>query len=60
MTELVVWFDGDCPFCQRAIALMRPFGLIARNRLVLAVLEQASMAFLRLRPRLQRWAHRLA
>jgi predicted DCC family thiol-disulfide oxidoreductase YuxK len=60
MTELLVWFDSHCPFCQREIALMRPFGLMARNRLVLAVLEQASMAFLRRRPRLQRSARRLA
>jgi predicted DCC family thiol-disulfide oxidoreductase YuxK len=118
MTELLVWFDGDCPLCQREIALMRrldrrrviqftdvsrggvtdcpidramllarfharedgrvlsgaaafaamwraipvlrPFGLMARNRLVLAVLEQTYVAFLRMRPRLQRWARRLA
>ena len=117
MTELLVWFDGDCPLCQREIALMRrldrrrviqftdvsrgaatdcpidramllarfharedgrvlsgaaafgamwraipllrPFGLMARNRLVLAVLEQAYVAFLRLRPGLQRLARRL-
>jgi predicted DCC family thiol-disulfide oxidoreductase YuxK len=118
MTDLLVWFDGDCPLCQREIALMRrldrrrviqftdvsrsgatdcpidramllarfharedgrllsgaaafaamwraipmlrPFGLMARNRLVLAALEQAYVAFLRMRPRLQRLARRLA
>jgi predicted DCC family thiol-disulfide oxidoreductase YuxK len=118
MTELLVWFDGDCPLCQREIALMRrldrrrviqftdvsrggptgcpidravllarfharedgrvlsgaaafaamwraipvlrPFGLMARNRLVLAALEQTYVAFLRIRPRLQRLARRLA
>ncbi len=118
MSELLVWFDGDCPLCQREIALMRrldrrraiqftdvsrtgaadcpidratllarfharedgrvlsgaaafaamwraipllrPFGLMARNRLALAVLEQAYVAFLRIRPRLQRWARKLA
>ena len=118
MTELLVWFDGDCPLCQREIALMRrldrrraiqftdvsrggaadcpidramllarfharedgqvlsgaaafaamwraipvlrPFGLMARNPLVLAVMERAYGAFLRMRPRLQRLARRLA
>ena len=118
MTELLVWFDGDCPLCQREIALMRrldrrriiqftdvsrggatdcpidqamllarfharedgrvlsgaaafaamwraipvlrPFGLMARNRFVLAMLERAYVAFLRIRPRLQRLARRLA
>lgn len=118
MAELLVWFDGDCPLCQREIALMRrldgrgviqftdvsrdgamdcpidraillarfharedgrvlsgaaafdamwraipvlrPFGLAARNRLVLAVLEQAYVALVRIRPSLQRLARRLA
>ena len=44
----------------RAIPVLRPFGLMARNRHVLAVLEQAYVVFLRLRPRLQRLARRLA
>ena len=118
MAELLAWFDGDCPLCQREIALMRrldrrraiqftdvsrdgvtdcpidratllarfharedgrvlsgaaafaamwraipvlrPLGLVARNRLVLAVLERTYAVFLRARPRLQRLARRLA
>ncbi len=43
----------------RAIPVLRPLGLIARNRLVLASLEQVYRAFLRVRPRLQRLALRL-
>ena len=42
----------------RAIPLLRPLGLIARAPLVLALLEQAYRAFLRVRPRLQRLAAR--
>ena len=38
----------------RAIPLLRPFGLLARNRLILALLERAYLGFLRVRPRLQR------
>ncbi len=38
----------------RAIPLLRPLGLAARNRLVLALLERAYRAFLRIRPQLQR------
>lgn len=38
----------------RAIPLLRPLGLAARNRRVLALLERAYVAFLRVRPRLQR------
>ena len=118
MADLLVWFDGDCPLCQREIALMRrldrrraiqftdvsrggatdcpidramllarfharedgrvlsgaaafaamwraipvlrPLGLVARNRFVLAVLERGYTIFLRVRPRLQRLARRLA
>ncbi len=40
----------------RSIPLLRPIGLAARNRLVLALLERAYLAFLRVRPRLQRLA----
>lgn len=38
----------------RAIPLLRPFGLAARNRPVLAVLEALYVQFLKVRPRLQR------
>ncbi|MFN4114380.1 MAG: thiol-disulfide oxidoreductase DCC family protein [Sphingomonadaceae bacterium] len=38
----------------RAIPLLRPLGLAARLPLVLRVLEQAYVRFLRIRPRLQR------
>jgi predicted DCC family thiol-disulfide oxidoreductase YuxK len=40
----------------RAIPLLRPLGLAARNRFVLALLERSYRAFLRFRPRLQRLA----
>jgi predicted DCC family thiol-disulfide oxidoreductase YuxK len=43
----------------RAIPMLRPLGLLARNRLVLAGLERAYLVFLRWRPRLQRLALRL-
>lgn len=38
----------------RAIPLLRPLGLLARNAAVLRVLEAGYIRFLRLRPRLQR------
>jgi predicted DCC family thiol-disulfide oxidoreductase YuxK len=38
----------------RAIPLLRPFGLAARNRTVLRLLEAAYLRFLKLRPRLLR------
>ena len=44
----------------RAIPALRPLGLLARNRAVLAILEQAYLAFLRVRPGLQRLARWLA
>lgn len=109
---LKVWFDGDCPLCQREIAVMRkldrknairfvdvsgdgdpscpidqsellarfhaeedgevvsgaaafaamwraipalrPLGVLARNKTVLALLERLYIAFLKVRPRLQK------
>lgn len=38
----------------RAVPLLRPLGLVARNPGVLAVLERLYLAFLRIRPRLRR------
>jgi predicted DCC family thiol-disulfide oxidoreductase YuxK len=43
----------------RAIPLLRPIGLAARNPRVLAVLERLYAGFLTVRPRLQRLARRL-
>ena len=40
----------------RAIPLLKPIGLIARNAVVLALLERAYLIFLKIRPRLQRLA----
>ncbi len=45
----------------RAIPLLRPLGVIARNPAILSLLERLYLRFLRVRPRLQRWlAHREA
>ena len=51
-----VLYSGAAAFAAmwRAIPLLRPLGLLARNRMVLAVLERAYVRFLRIRPRLQR------
>lgn len=38
----------------RAIPLLAPFGHLARNRVVLGLLERLYLAFLTVRPRLQR------
>lgn len=38
----------------RAVPLLRPLGLLARNRRVLGLLERAYLRFLKLRPALQR------
>jgi len=53
-----VLLSGAAAFAAmwRAIPALRPIGLIARNRVVLALLERAYIAFLRVRPRLQRLA----
>lgn len=39
----------------RAIPVLRPVGLLARNQLVLRWLEAAYLRFLKIRPRLQRF-----
>lgn len=39
----------------RAIPVLRPLGLMARNRAVLAAMERLYLAFLKVRPRLQGW-----
>ena len=44
----------------RAIPVLRPLGLMARNRIMLAILEGAYARFLTVRPRLQRLVRRLA
>jgi predicted DCC family thiol-disulfide oxidoreductase YuxK len=53
-----VLLEGAAAFAAmwRAIPLLRPLGLIARNRLILRGLEWAYVRFLRLRPTLQRLA----
>jgi predicted DCC family thiol-disulfide oxidoreductase YuxK len=52
-----VVYDGAAAFAAmwRAIPLLRPLGLAARNQTVLRVLEAAYIQFLKLRPRLQRF-----
>ncbi|ADL00488.1 thiol-disulfide oxidoreductase DCC family protein [Brevundimonas subvibrioides] len=40
----------------RAIPVLAPFGRLARNRHVLGVMERLYLAFLKVRPALQRWA----
>lgn len=43
----------------RAIPVLRPVGLVARNRAVLSALEWTYLRFLRVRPWLQRLARRI-
>lgn len=43
----------------RAIPVLRPLGLLARNRAVLAALEWFYLRFLKVRPALQRWMSRV-
>ncbi len=61
--------EGDGPIVSgaaafaamwRAIPLLRPLGLFARNRVVLWLLERAYRGFLKIRPGLQRLARRSA
>lgn len=51
-----VVLDGAAAFAAmwRAIPLLRPLGLAARNGVILALLERAYGGFLRVRPWLQR------
>lgn len=53
-------YDGAAAFAAmwRAIPVLRPLGLLARNPLALRLLEAAYRRFLRVRPRLQRLASR--
>lgn len=55
-----VMLSGAAAFAAmwRAIPLLRPLGLLARNRLALRVLEAAYLRFLKFRPRLQAMARR--
>ncbi len=43
----------------RAIPVLRPLGLVARNPVALALLERLYRSFLRVRPRMQRLVARL-
>ena len=57
-----VMLDGAAAFAAmwRAIPLLRPLGLAARHRWVLAGLDRLYARFLRVRPALQRLARRAA
>jgi predicted DCC family thiol-disulfide oxidoreductase YuxK len=56
-----VLFSGAAAFAAmwRAIPILRPLGLAARNPHILAVLERIYVMFLRHRPKLQRLISRL-
>ena len=51
-----VLLSGAAAFAAmwRAIPVLRPLGLAARNRTVLRLLERAYIAFLKVRPKVQR------
>jgi predicted DCC family thiol-disulfide oxidoreductase YuxK len=53
-----VLLSGAAAFAAmwRAVPLLRPLGLLARNRFILRLLEWAYLRFLRVRPALQRFA----
>lgn len=52
-----VLLDGAAAFAAmwRAIPMLKPLGLLARNPLVLRVLERLYVRFLKIRPRLQQY-----
>lgn len=55
-----VMLSGAAAFAAmwRAVPLLRPLGLAARNRHMLGALEWLYVRFLRLRPGMQRWLRR--
>ena len=55
-------YSGAAAFAAmwRAIPALRPIGLAAKNKFVLMALEGLYLAFLRIRPRLQRIMRRIA
>ncbi|CAH0348812.1 MAG: DUF393 domain-containing protein [Sphingobium sp.] len=57
-----VMLSGAAAFAAmwRAIPVLRPLGLLARNRFTLAALERLYRQFLKIRPKLQRLARRAA
>jgi predicted DCC family thiol-disulfide oxidoreductase YuxK len=54
-------FSGAAAFAAmwRAIPVLKPFGLVARNRFILGTLENCYVLFLKHRPKLQRLVSRL-
>jgi predicted DCC family thiol-disulfide oxidoreductase YuxK len=56
-----IMLSGAAAFAAmwRAIPALRPFGLAARNRIILSVLERLYTVFLRHRPKLQRLVTKL-